>query len=261
MGGGPGFWQDVYLGGDELAVAEATSRTPGIYRTRQAPEISSYDPGILEWGTTYHWRIDGVDKAGPQSPWKGAVWSFTTGIGLAVVDDSESYTEDEGGRIYEAWIGGWTNDTGSTVGNVLAPFAEQTVVRGGRQSMPMDYDNGKQPWYSESQRTWATSQDWAMKGADTLTLYFRGEASKGRDPLYAGIEDSAGQVAVVVHPDAEAVRATEWLTWHIRLAEVRAAGVNVTAVRKMVIGVGNRENPESGGTGRLYIDDIRLTKR
>jgi hypothetical protein len=363
MGGGPEFWQDVYLSGDEVAVADATSRTPGVYRTRQAPEISTYDPGILEWGqtyywrvdevhsnnpaagpkgtvwsfrttdcikfpyppdsgvdvvqptvlswvsgepglqydvyfgehadkvtgatpqtpgmyrgrqssettaykagdlklsTTYYWRIDGVDKAGPQSPWKGTVWSFTTGTGLAVVDDFESYTNDEGGRIYEAWIDGWTNGTGSTVGNILAPFAEQTVVHGGRQSLPMAYDNGKKPWYSESQRTWATPQDWAMKGADTLTLYFRGEASNGRDPLYVGIEDSAGRVAAVVHPDAEAVRATEWQTWHIILAEVRAAGVNVAAVRKMAIGVGDRRNPKSGGTGRLYIDDIRLTKR
>ena len=363
MGGGPEFRQDVYLGDDAVAVADATSQTPGIYRTQQAPEIRTYDPGTLEWGKAYYWRVDeisstdpaggpkgtvwsfrttdcikspqppdsgvdvvqptilgwvsgepglqydvyfgenadkvtgatpqtpgiyrgrqssdtttykagdlnvnaryywrvdGVDKAGPESPWKGTVWSFTTGIGLAVVDDFESYTDEEGGRIYETWIDGWTNGTGSTVGNVLAPFAEQTVVHGGRQSMPMDYDNGKKPWYSESQRTWATPQDWAMKGADTLTLYFRGEASNGRDPLYMGIEDSAGRVAAVVHPEAEAVRATEWQTWHITLAEVRAAGADVAAVQKMVIGVGNRKNPKSGGTGRLYIDDIRLTKR
>jgi hypothetical protein len=57
------------------------------------------------------------------------------------------------------------------------------------------------------------------------------------------------------------VLATEWRKWHIALADVRAAGVDVAAVQKMVIGVGERNNPKPGGTGRIYIDDIRLTKR
>ena len=35
----------------------------------------------------------------------------------------------------------------------------------------------------------------------------------------------------------------------------------IAAVKKMVIGVGDRKNPKPGGTGRIYIDDIRLTKR
>ncbi|HUV65402.1 MAG TPA: PA14 domain-containing protein, partial [Sedimentisphaerales bacterium] len=30
----------------------------------------------LTWGTTYYWRIDGVNAADPNSPWKGNVWSF-----------------------------------------------------------------------------------------------------------------------------------------------------------------------------------------
>jgi len=30
----------------------------------------------LTWGTTYYWRIDGVNAADPNSPWKGDVWSF-----------------------------------------------------------------------------------------------------------------------------------------------------------------------------------------
>jgi len=53
----------------------------------------------------------------------------------------ESYTDDEGNRIYETWIDGWTNNTGSTVGNIQAPFAERAIVHGGKQSMPMDFNN------------------------------------------------------------------------------------------------------------------------
>jgi len=30
------------------------------------------------------------------------------------------------------------------------------------------------------------------------------------------------------------------------------------AIKKMAIGVGDRANPQAGGAGDLYIDDIRL---
>jgi hypothetical protein len=34
-------------------------------------------PGGLVLGTTYYWRVDEVNDADPNSPWKGDVWSFT----------------------------------------------------------------------------------------------------------------------------------------------------------------------------------------
>ncbi len=34
-------------------------------------------PGGLTPGVTYYWRIDEVNNAAPESPWKGDVWSFT----------------------------------------------------------------------------------------------------------------------------------------------------------------------------------------
>jgi len=270
--GEPGLQYDVYLGENQNDVTSATPQTPGIYRGRQPSESATYDPGSLRLSTTYYWRIDGVDAGDPESPWKGKVWSFATGDYTAV-DDFESYTDDMGAgqAIFQTWLDGTGcpkcepaiegNGTGSSVGNWYAPFAELLTVHSGVQSMPMDYNNAKEPWYSEAQRNWATPQDWTFNAADTLTLYFRGEPGNGRDRLYVGIEDSAGGIAVVVHPDADAVLATEWQKWHIALADVRAAGVDVAAVKKMVIGVGDRNNPQPGGAGRIYIDDIRLTNR
>jgi len=266
--------QDVYFGEDENAVAHATPVSLGVYRGRLPAKTITYEPGALEWAKTYYWRIDEVNEADPNSPWKGNVWSFTTAdfVVVRIVDDYESYTDDfmAGQAVCETWIDarGWYidashpgNGSGSTVGNLEAPICELMIVHGGKQSMPMDYNNVNKPWYSEAERTWATAQDWTIEGADTLTLYFRGEPNNSPEPLYVGIEDSAGQIAVVVHPDPNAVLATEWQKWHIPLGDVRAAGVDVTAVKKMVIGVGDRKNPKPGGTGRIYIDDIRLTKR
>ncbi len=90
------------------------------------------------------------------------------------MDDFESYTNDEGGRIYETWIDGWTNGTGAVVGYLQAPFAERTIVHGGQQSMPMEYNNIKTPFYSEAERQFAPVQDWTVSGAMDLSLWVRG---------------------------------------------------------------------------------------
>jgi len=266
---------DIYFGNDKDTVANATPQTQGIYLGRQVGEMVTYDLGTLEWNKTYYWRIDEVNDADPNSPWKGDVWSFTTAdfIVVTILDDFESYTDDmaDGQTIFQTWLDGygWVspepnypgNDTGSTVGNLDPPFAEIKIVHVGRQSMPMDFNNVNDPCYSEAERTWGTPQDWTTDDADTLTLYFRGDPNNGRDSLYVAIEDSAGQITVVTHPDANAVLTSEWQKWHIPLADLRVAGVDVMTVKKMYIGVGDRDNPQPGGTGIIYIDDIRLTKR
>jgi hypothetical protein len=252
---------DIYIGDDQAGVANATPETPGIYQGRQPGEMPSYDAGTLRGGTTYYWRIDGADAVDPRVVWRGPVWSFSTAdFIVAVVDDFESYTDDRSHFIFKTWI----DRGGSDVGNLFGPpYAEQWIVHGGIQSMPMEYYNDYEPWYSEAERTWETPQDWTIEGVDSLTLYFRGKAGNSRDQLYVAIEDGTGRIAVVPHPDPNAVLATQWQKWQIPLADLRTAGVDVdaTTVRKMMIGVGDRNSPKPGGTGKIYIDDILLTKR
>jgi hypothetical protein len=38
---------------------------------------SSYDPGRLDFGMTYYWRVDEVGTAPGAAAFKGEVWSFT----------------------------------------------------------------------------------------------------------------------------------------------------------------------------------------
>jgi hypothetical protein len=75
--------------------------------------------------------------------------------------------------------------------------------------------------------------------------------------LYVVVEDSAGRTGVVPHPDPAAVNVTEWTEWRIPLSELAAANVNLSAIKKMTIGIGNRDNPVPDGTGLIFIDDIR----
>ena len=88
------------------------------------------------------------------------------------MDDFEAYTDDEGSRIYQTWIDGWTNDNGGTVGHLDPPFAEQKILHGGKHIV--EYNNVDQPYYSEAERAWDTPQNWTIAGAGELTLWFQG---------------------------------------------------------------------------------------
>jgi len=167
---------DVYLGTDAGAVESATAETDDIYQGRRPVEETAYvlPEALLAWDTTYYWRVDEVDDDGTLA--KGPLWRFAT-LDYLIVDDFESYTDDieAGGVIWETWIDGWENGTGSFVGYYEASFAHvPSPVHGGKQSMPVTYDNTVSPWYSEVVRTWEPAQDWTRYGVDTLTLHFIG---------------------------------------------------------------------------------------
>ena len=215
----------------------------------------SYEPGQLEWNTTYYWRIDEANNANADSPWTGPLWSFTT-ANFLIIDDMESYNDiDEGqpgsNRIYLAWVDGYDNPAvnGSVVGH---PFAEQTIVHGGLQSMPLEYDNavGK----SEATLTLTSNRDWTVNGVTTLTIWFRGESANAAENLYVALNDSA----VVNHDNPDAALRTSWTQWNVDLTRFADQGVNLTNVNSITIGLGNRSNPVAGGAGMMYFDDIRL---
>jgi len=157
---------EVYLDTDEQTVIDGTALVDAVAE-------SNYASVELQFGATYFWKINEVNEAETISSWEGALWSFSTEE-FALVDDFESYN-DEDNVIYEAWLDGWVNETGSTVGYLEAPFAEQTIVNSGGQSMPLQYVNDASPFYSEAERDLG-SQNWAGNGADTLVVNFRGNA-------------------------------------------------------------------------------------
>ena len=174
------------------------------------------------------------------------------------MDDFESYN-DLKNLIYDTWIDGYTDGlSNSTVGNATAPFAELTIVRSGKQSMPMDYDNTKAPFYSEAYQEFAPVQNWTADGLADLKLAFRGRGANGAGSLYIVVQDSTNKSAVVVYPAPGAVTTATWTDWKIPLSSL--TGVNVAKVKRLYIGVGDKASPKAGGAGRIYIDDIRVTK-
>ena len=210
-------------------------------------------PSDLELGSTYYWRVDEVNEAAARSPWPGTLWSFTTREFIAV-DDFESY-DDRDNAVFDTWVDGWTNGTGSVVGYAQAPFAEQTIVHSGGQSMPLEYDNSIAPYYSEAQRDLAGA-DWTARGADTLRLLIRGDSDNEPAILYVVVEDTSGRSASVAHADTQIALSTAWEAWLIPFAQFE--GVDLSSVKTVFIGLGERENPGAGGSGLIYIDDIEV---
>jgi hypothetical protein len=86
-----------------------------------------------------------------------------------------------------------------------------------------------------------------------------GIASNDAEPLYAAVSNASGQPAVVVHPNPSAAQVTTWTEWVIPLSALSAQGINLTNVDKIMLGLGTRGNTTTpGGSGKMYIDDIRL---
>jgi hypothetical protein len=437
---------EVYLSSDEEAVADGVALLGAVSE-------SSYNLGPLDLqlAETYYWKVNEVNEAADPSTWEGQIWTFSAQECL-VVDDFESYTDDDaaGEAIWQTWIDGYeVPDNGAQVGYLTPPYAEPTIVHGGRNSMPLSYNNTAGVTRSEATRIFDESQDWTAHGANTLVLYFRGRpfsfleradgsilmsgagvdigemadefrfaykqlsgngsivarvdslanthawakagmmvrekldigskfaavyitpgngcrfqartgtpanvvgddavatpeqvavrapywiklerngdvfrgfysadgttwtpmawnpqtiamqasvyiglavtshsagnpttavfsglASTGNitgqwqnaaigaeqpsndpAPLYLSIEDSAGRAETVTHPDEAAVGLDSWLPWEIPLSTFGSGGVDVTDIKKMYIGIGDRDNPTSTGAGLLYIDDVQL---
>ncbi|MHC4565911.1 MAG: LamG domain-containing protein, partial [Planctomycetota bacterium] len=165
---------DVYFATDEQAVQNAEAAdTTGVYRGQQAG--TTYTPAEpFEWGQDYFWRIDELNTDGTIS--RGGVRAIMVSD-FRLIDDFESYTDNDTDNeaIWQHWIDGFDIPTnGSQVGYVLPPYAEQTIVNGGSQSMPFSYDNTAGVTNSQAELAVTSPRDWAAHGVRILSLWFRG---------------------------------------------------------------------------------------
>ena len=183
---------DVYFGTAFADVNEASIANWQTALLRQGHDDTTYVlPDPLEFGQTYYWRVDEVNAPPDSTVYKGDVWSFTT-LNFIVVDDFEDYNDFSPNIIYETWLDGWDVEAnGSVVGYPEPPAAEQDIVHGGEQSMPVSYDNDMK--YSEAIMTLSDSaKDWTAEGVETLSIWFKGY------PPYVGgfVEEPAGTYTV-----------------------------------------------------------------
>jgi len=210
------------------------------------PEAAGYDPGFLDYGQKYEWR---VDEIGPSGTVVGHTWTFTAGDFLAV-ENFESYANDA--AIAAAWV--------HNIEGYDYVFRETGTVNQGSRAMRFSYQNQFAPFMTEATRTFEAAQDWTRHGVSRLSLSFRGEQENVEQRLYVRVEDTSGASETVAHIVNYAVQTEFWRRWDIDLAELSDAGVDLTAVAKLTIGLG--DGTESAQPGEdlntIYVDHIRL---
>jgi hypothetical protein len=252
---------DVYFGTDAKAVADADTSTADIYRGRQ--DANSYiPPEDINYNQTYYWRIDGVGADATVGI--GHVWVFTVADYL-LLDDFESYNdlnvEEEGSnRIFLTWTDGYDNPSvnGSTIGYPDPAFAdgehfvETNIVHSGNQSAPLLYDNST-AGYSEVTITTnelAIGSNWAQYDVQVISLWFYGNPDNAiTEQLYIKLNNTK-----VLYDGNPAKLATpQWTQWNIDLS---AFGISLSNVTQ--IGIGLDKTGALGGSGMIFLDDLRL---
>jgi hypothetical protein len=82
--------------------------------------------------------------------------------------------------------------------------------------------------------------------------------SNDLEPMYVAIANNTGNPAIEYHNDPGASGIDTWVEWVIPLQAFADQGINLTDVNSIAIGFGDRYNPQPGGRGKMYFDDIRL---
>ena len=86
-----------------------------------------------------------------------------------------------------------------------------------------------------------------------------GITSNAAEPLYVALSNANGASGVVAHENPAAATVEEWTEWRIALQAFGDQGVNLADVDSIAIGLGTKAGiAASGGSGTMYIDDIRL---
>ena len=166
--------------------------------------------------------------------------------------------------------GGWRdNDFNPEVGgHTYIGKAGIDPVLKGKQSLKFAYDNSDwtSPIYhnSETVKIFDTLQDWSFatseKKVKILTIPVRGVSSNGKDKLYTALEDDAGHSYTLYHPDPNVLINETWQIWEINTDEFKNRGVNMARIKKIFLGVGNRNeiNFPDWRSGTVYFDHLTL---
>lgn len=197
----------------------------------------------LQLGETYYWQVNEVNEAETPPVWEGTVWDFSTPESL-IVDDMESYADQEGQWIWETWVDGFEDPAnGATVGHGDLP--ETGIVHSGNNSMPLFFDN-RSAAISEATRTFDSPQDWTQGLPQALVLYFNGDLDNIAGQLYVKINNAT----VPFGGSEQAISTPFWTQWNVSL---EAVGTDLGHVDSLTIGIEG-----ANAQGVLYIDTLRL---
>jgi len=229
---------------------------------------------VLAPNTTYWWRIDEKSPTGNYDANSiKAIWSFNTGSSVSI-EDFQQYNNDA--ELNDVWLEGvlvCKNKTWAGAGRV-------SLIREGASDkyMQFSYSNSsggtpEDPRYLFSELDYQYNDaNWTTGGVYSsppklLEIFYRGLAVNAADPtydrMYVAIEDTVGDVNIVLNPNAEAQKTGTWTNWAIaynQLGSGLAGQADLNHVSDLYIGFGSRCNNlvALGGDGNVMFDNIRV---
>ena len=234
----------IYLSTDFAAVASGAGV---VSEPPQPQDVNTFDPGGLELGTTYYWRIDEVND---QNVWPGEVWSFTT-TDHFVLDDFEAYNkvnppDPNSNRISDTW-----KNSGVQLSTLQAHECS-------KKSMEYSYSYNHNSDYSETVRTFNPPQDWTAAGAKALELFFIGRKYYNSSAqMYIALNDGNAEALVPYSGDTNDIMKETWQFWRIELDDFN--DIDLSNIESIAIGFyADPGDPYGIGNGAVYFDDIRL---
>jgi len=90
-------------------------------------------------------------------------------------------------------------------------------------------------------------------GGEIISEDIASVSGNSAEPVYVALEDAAGAVATITHPDPAATQLADEQTWTIPVSAF--GGVDLAAVSKLYVGVGDGE---PGGAGAVTVSDIKV---
>lgn len=159
----------------------------------------------------------------------------------------ESYADDA--SVRKVWLDGDRNGTAAHA--ALGDYGDNFML--------LAYENNKPPYYAQTDCVFAAAKDFTATGTDYLSVLCRGLASNAPEVVYVRLEDLTGAAAVSVMPDTAAVQTPVWLELAFRLSDF--AGVDLTQVKQLSIGLGEPGRTSPAGSGVIRIDTLRLAGR
>jgi hypothetical protein len=207
-------------------------------------DVNNFQLPELLFGKQYYWRVDEINPSTSQV-WTGDLWNFGT-RGLLYIEEYETYADDA------AFNAAWTASAGATISlNAATPFQ-------GAKSMKLIYNNAVAPYYSEAASTNVWQKDFTAFNLKALDIWYYGNAANTAEKMYVTLSDGTNS-ATVQNPN-NVSQSPSWQIWNIATSDFKAAnpGLNLANITSLKVGMGTKAAPVTGGTGTVYIDNIRL---
>jgi hypothetical protein len=92
-----------------------------------------------------------------------------------------------------------------------------------------------------------------------------GLISNEAEPMYVSISNNNGTTGTVYYDDNQNIDPNvtlidTWTEWNIDLKDFQDQGIDLSNINSVSIGIGDKDNPQPGGSGKMFFDDIRLYK-